>query len=132
MCILIYTHTNTKIKIGPTSEDVASLKWRAGGEGHAWPVCRLKWTVCQAQEQRPGEIGRTGRSGGWETGKAHAASAQLGVAKQKPGRKGWVISSHKPLGNLQQQGLCSACWLARRCFVALLGFHSNELKTLAR
>lgn len=70
--------------------------------------------------------------GGWETGKSCAVSAQPGVAKREPGRKGWIVSSQKPLGNLQQQGLCSACWLARRCFIALLGFHSNELKTLAR
>lgn len=60
--------------------------------------------MCQAQEQRPGETGRTGRSGGWETGKACAASAQPGVAKRESGRKGWVVSSQKPLGNLQQQG----------------------------
>lgn len=88
--------------------------------------------MCQAQEQRPGEIGRTGRSGGWETGKAHAASAQPGVAKREPGRKG--VGSKFPEASRQPPaaGLCSACWLARGSFVVLLGFHSNELKTLAR
>lgn len=89
--------------------------------------------MCQAQEQRPGEIGRTGRSGGMGNRespccKCTARGCQAGARQKGVGSKFPEASRQPPAA-----GLCSACWLARgRSFLALLGFHSNELKTLAR
>lgn len=87
MCFT-YTHRTPKNKDRHNSllkMLQASLKWLAGGEGHAWPVCKLRWIACHAQEQRPEEIGQYRKGGGQ---KVCVTSAESGVAKRELGRRG--------------------------------------------